>query len=1230
MRLAYPSVRVSLLRAKMRESLTGLDGVDIERQLKGYPKYIVDSLVDPVVRTELADTLADALELVRYDEGSVGESWVPDHVSHDVPRPDKPCHPGLPTGLAVAGSLLNVYLRKFDVAMESWLEQQPSGRRAAVLRFVDDVIVLGQTESTLAEAIDETWRALEGFDSAVLARPSRAPNSSNMRLNLGKVEPEPLRTKMREYLVEFKWDDKMGDIVEPSEFLGQIPTFAEWLRGQAPNWLHACQLRRDRIGPFVTRLIEQMSELGGESLDDRFGRGAQTRLEALHQLIRLQIDDPQVRADTRLSFAANKISRAFLPDEGRCTDIQHIAAIRQSIREAVVTAPWKFSLWRTVLRAACRRGFAELNEGETQREETSARRWLESVLIHISARGSSDECWLSEWPETNYQVKESVAQLYLSFLRAQFWLMLAEVIRDLRRVCRPEDTGSPSHWSSLAWTFRAVDERRAPMALAMVEDLNCWAAVLYPEGVSLGGWWEADGLATAVLATTSAFQVVGAQRLTVPAGRQTRILKLLHDASRVAKQPLSETTELTLSRVAHFTIAARPHGEELAEIVDGLLRVEPERILRWSAALGVLNRLPRDKRRLDELCCRVAQQPTLPALEELARARRVELAYLHEPIRKRRRWTLHRLLWSVVDKKNEEPVLRPSAAPVVGLPPRVAFHMLVDALRADLASGVASSRFPVWVLKGRNDLWGARCNQLSGKGWEPLMPTARRSTLVSPGRESDWEIPRHPSYHLPAAVEPARVTTRILNIWTHMLQFLTAAQGSEAFLDEILASWPTRVPLDERWALRADVPLPISVWKAIDASLHAALAADEGQLVIEARNLVDEAGQVPAQDIMGDFNWDRVDVVLTLSGGELPVGCAPFYMRPRSPEGLFALSDDLAGNLAVTIAQISATPDWLKYRKDFEYSAPPSLPRSTRQQIMVQVSKAFTERQVSVGHSIPEGPILFPEVALPLEEIPSFRKHAIAKRRAGLIGLMWRILPFAAPSNRTVTGCVTRYLVNEALFVIPLIDSRDKYVVQSRAFCIRKPLPTHIEHSLVASLNKQPVRGSQWAMMPGSRWYRFVHPLWGDFTVAICSDLIDPSPWKSLQGQVLHLFLISYNTDIQLYDTLTWLRAYEVYGNVVAVNHGAEGGSFAWTPLHSDSKELARLRGSRLSLVAEVIIPVKDLAVQQRMGVKQAVQQGIGAWENEQHKQLKWKAPPPGYHGRCDDDIIDEGDDGEP
>ena len=134
--------------------------------------------------------------------------------------------------------------------------------------------------------------------------------------------------------------------------------------------------------------------------------------------------------------------------------------------------------------------------------------------------------------------------------------------------------------------------------------------------------------------------------------------------------------------------------------------------------------------------------------------------------------------------------------------------------------------------------------------------------------------------------------------------------------------------------------------------------------------------------------------------------------------------------------------------------------------------------------------------------------------------------------------------------------------------------------------------------------------------MAICADLIDAAPWRALRGELLHLLMVAFNKDVDLFDSLTWVRAYENYVNVASVNHGRYGGSFLWTPRRTHGRELARLRGGDLVLTADVRLPVKELLWAQRKGVAKAIVQSAWKWQGKKSPDTKFKAPPPGFRRR--------------
>ena len=208
-----------------------------------------------------------------------------------------------------------------------------------------------------------------------------------------------------------------------------------------------------------------------------------------------------------------------------------------------------------------------------------------------------------------------------------------------------------------------------------------------------------------------------------------------------------------------------------------------------------------------------------------------------------------------------------------------------------------------------------------------------------------------------------------------------------------------------------------------------------------------------------------------------------------------------------------------------------------------------------------------------------------------------------------------RYFVNEALLSVPLPCSNQTRPIV-RSFLIRKPLPGHVEIALAHRLSEiSPA--VEWRMLPGRRVFRFVHALWGDFTVAICSDLLDPAPWLSMRGNLLHVFLCSYNKDVTLFESLTWVRAYENFANIVATNCGAYGGSFAWSPRSGDNKEIARLRGNDLFVLADVLLPVRDLFDWQRNGNNESINSHLEEWRGSVHQHRpRFKSPPPNFPSR--------------
>ena len=139
----------------------------------------------------------------------------------------------------------------------------------------------------------------------------------------------------------------------PDEPPVEARAILEWWQGLVDSRRDGYRRAVDRTGigkgdggPFVTALVERLSELSTDTLDDRFGDGARRHIARLHELARFEIDDEQVRPETRRTFAANRLVRAWAPAEmviaGRA---RHSGVARQSGCEAALPHP-KCSLGR--------------------------------------------------------------------------------------------------------------------------------------------------------------------------------------------------------------------------------------------------------------------------------------------------------------------------------------------------------------------------------------------------------------------------------------------------------------------------------------------------------------------------------------------------------------------------------------------------------------------------------------------------------------------------------------------------------------------------------------------------------------------------------------------------------------------------------------------------------------------------------------------------------------------
>ena len=579
--LAYPSVHLDALRKALQTMLGEAKAGYDSKRLQGYPGPVLEHLEDSETRQHIGAFLMDALDRVEVNDGTIAPgTWKPPHALANLPG-DNGKDIGIPTGLAVSGVLLNVALHSMDKGVEEYLQKQTGERRGAILRFADDMYLLSLSESGLFALIDAVWHALCGDPGAVLAQPR---SKSNLFLNLQKLRPDAIRRVVLEYLQTQGWSEceKCSEIVPPgaADYADEKKNLSHWWieaksqseSGPLGEAVQRARLGKNDIGPFVTTLVERLSEIGRDTLADRFGHGARTRLERLHELARFDIDDEQVRPDTRRAFAVNRLVRTWLPqDEERARSA--LADIRNSIGHVLKITPWKFSLWRSVVRAAARRTSSSEDDGDKE-----AASWLSDQLRNVAHDGKRPQCWLNHWPEEIKRPHEPDASwkaLYLSYHRAAFWQALRDVLQELwrhqdRMDCPTVwDSGPPPEW----WTVRAVPEGRHGSVAQFLGGVDRWARVLYPDGhdAELTRWpWETDQFVGAVLAAHRRHDLARTwmrteppdDQLTVPAGlfgfAPSETADLLRQAGRVREYSRREQC-LNASALAHVRFGGWDH-----------------------------------------------------------------------------------------------------------------------------------------------------------------------------------------------------------------------------------------------------------------------------------------------------------------------------------------------------------------------------------------------------------------------------------------------------------------------------------------------------------------------------------------------------------------------------------------------------------------------------------------------------------------------------------------------
>lgn len=1144
------------------------------------------------------------LKGVQFHDGIVGDSWLAT-LKEDATSREKAQHDrllvasksgafGLPTGLAVSGLLFNIALSDFDRAMQAQL-QKDGVFDGIILRFVDDIILIGCTKRSLTKLLSKVDDYFVGTSEKL-----------GLDISWRKARPEKLWEAMK---------------VHQNLPVGKL--LAKNLKECVNYWEEAALTSKD-LKEFVTDLVEQLSELGSETVDDLLGEHGEVRLRQLHDLVRVRRDDSEVKDESRLSFAATRLARHPLPfwlkyhQESTEADPGlklALVEIRRSISMAIEQIPWRFRIWQAVIAAAVR-----LVDDDGKRSPEDIRRsmrWLESVIKPLALGGAWEEAFPGA-PLSDKSQKHRDA-LAVSFLRTCFWNAWARTVRALD-FANPNELLSDelySKWDTSHWAWHIIPERRLPEVFSALADMNRWVKILYPQGTAaIANYpWEQQALRVAILAAATWRDVIPEANFKIPP-RLTQIdlpgsliPKHLRAGLLAEDKSVKRGSSLALLKLSQ---AFARHSDETIVATSEELSSHSNRADVFLAldSLGLVEKLsPKALAKLmTSLKKPIAALPRnwLPVYYAQLRSRCIahnlesdtlsEMAERLFPGWKRSsgRADIYSILWGAQDR----PAPAPATSPAVGLPPGIVLIMLANSLESKRKP---DARVYSWALdEGKTDfLWWARGSQFTHK--HPPTPSCAEDTdtLIHPTSYSS--MPPHPAFLLSES-----------HGWANALLALTALSGREYFMDALWAHGHEPFDVRQRYSWRTEVLAPIELWRLIELELESKDSSEHIvtllRFIFRNVRIIPDNSQSLRAHLTSLFQVVRADV--DLASGRFSE--SPMAASVEIPaQGAAPKSEKLIAR----IAQLTEHPAWQSEVATMHF---PKLKQRTVLLMLSQLLDSLPEpRELPEKDGRPDI-LIGPEIFLPYsKKLLQMLKHSVKRRKlAMLVGLYWQEVPQGVrPSEYLKSKQRVRYFVNEALLLVPIMhaDERRPYVV--REYKIPKPIPAAVEYALARSLTNisVPMGGARWEILPGSRWYRFLHPMWGAFSVAICSDLLDPIPWARMRGRFLHLFIISNNTDVDLYQSITWSRAYECYVNLIAVNHGEHGGSFSWTPKHRHHKEVAVIRGQNLNVVVDVELETQKLLAKQRLGWEEEVARLSENWPNgvrSDGPRENWKTPP--------------------
>lgn len=294
-------------------------------------------------------------------------------------------------------------------------------------------------------------------------------------------------------------------------------------------------------------------------------------------------------------------------------------------------------------------------------------------------------------------------------------------------------------------------------------------------------------------------------------------------------------------------------------------------------------------------------------------------------------------------------------------------------------------------------------------------------------------------------------------------------------------------------------------------------------------------------------------------------GKASYLITPGIGQGLAETNQKLPALLKVGLIQPNLD---LIPRKHWDYSAR-----------RLRMSEEFAEfrawpaiwhglravragiRDANASRNTPSPPaiVLIPELMVPRRRVTHLKRYAQRENMIIVAGVEYRSASYWAR--------------NEAVVIIPAEDRTQ--TASARCFWIGKRYPAPNELESLEQYEGLRFVTSQDLTAINTK-------LTGTFGVGVCYDLYAVQTLVGFQGRILHLFIAAYNRDIQTFDSLGDAAMRLLYCNVVIANGGTYGGSVAVSPYYDPHmREVLRIRGQGVDAAENFRLPLEPLRAAQ-------------------------------------------------